>query len=159
MQRAWYNINTTSLLFHYLIAKGSSMPARNSKRNKMAWSGSSQAKVTVPEEPEPKCQELPAASPRHQLLACGSARSEPTTTISYTSSFMLTRDSQEKVEITIKEYTMPKDSTTDDNQQGKRDASNMYVEMGFYMLVFDHPFIFSINLIKVRTTSRPFLLP
>ena len=72
---------------------------------------------------------------------------------------MLTRDSQEKDEITIQEYTMPKDSTTDDNQQGKRDASNMYVEMGFYMLVFDHPFIFSINLLKVITTSRPFLLP
>ena len=28
---------------------------------------------------------------------------------------------------------MPKDSTTDDNQQGKRDASNMYVVMGFYI--------------------------
>ena len=63
---------------------------------------------------------------------------------------MMTRDSQEKDVITIQEYTMPKDSTTDDNQQGKRDASNMYVEMGFYMLVFKHPFIFSINLLVYK---------
>ena len=76
---------------------------------------------------------LPADSPGYHFCPVVCARFEPTTTFSYTSSFLLTRDSQEKDEIAIQEYTMPKDSTTDDNQQGKRDASNMYVVMGFYI--------------------------